>query len=108
MLNLYILFQPTRSAEESPVAKQPIPIELSDELQFRCAGFIQAEIERYVDLLDEERGEDGEDGSDDGSSSGLSDEDGTKIKKSKKGKKVEKKKVERAGSAGTSFQPGLR
>ncbi|KAF8607344.1 hypothetical protein BDV93DRAFT_488383 [Ceratobasidium sp. AG-I] len=110
LLNLYILFQPTRSAEEEPVSRQPIPMELSDELQFRCAGFIQAEVERYVDLLDEERGgeAEGDSGSDDGSSSGLSDEDGTKAKKSKKGKKGGKKKAERDESQGSQTLPQAR
>ncbi|KAG9082844.1 hypothetical protein FRC07_014077, partial [Ceratobasidium sp. 392] len=59
LLNLYILFQPSRSAEEPQATKQPIPMIISDELQLRCADFIQVEIERYVDLLDEERGNQG-------------------------------------------------
>ncbi|KAG8699732.1 hypothetical protein FRC08_005131 [Ceratobasidium sp. 394] len=109
LLNLYILFQPSRSAEEAQAAKQPVPMVISDELQLRCAGFIQAEIERYVDLLDEERGDQtGEDGSgsDGASSSELSDEDGTKIKKVKKGKKP--RKSERAGSEDSQTLPQAR
>lgn len=111
LLNLYILFQPIRSAEEGATSKQPIPMELSDELQLRCAGFIQAEVERYVDLLDEERGGDAEEadgsGSEDGSSSELSDEDGAKAKKSKKSRK-DAKKPERAESEGAQIPPQAR
>lgn len=100
LLNLYILFQPSRSAEDPQASKQPIPMVLSDELQSHCAEFIQNEIERYVDLLDEERGEGKGAGSEsDGNSSELSDEDGVKAKKSKKPKK-DAKKGERAESEG--------
>ncbi|KDN47581.1 hypothetical protein RSAG8_03371, partial [Rhizoctonia solani AG-8 WAC10335] len=87
LLNLGILFQPNRSAEDS-ASKQPIPMTLPDELQLRCKDYIQTEIEQYIDLLDEERDDGDESGSDD--SSDLSDEDGTKAKKSKKSKNAKK------------------
>ncbi|KAG8707915.1 hypothetical protein FRC09_001541 [Ceratobasidium sp. 395] len=108
LLNLYILFQPSRSAEEEQATKQPIPMTISDELQLRCADFIQTEIERYVDLLDEERGK-GEDGSgsDGTSSSELSDEEGVKTKKAKKTKK-DPRKSERAESEDSQALPQAR
>ncbi|CAE6479177.1 unnamed protein product [Rhizoctonia solani] len=107
LLNLCILFQPNRSAEEDSAFKQPIPMTLPDELQLRCKDYIQTEIEQYIDLLDEERGDDDEDksGSDDESSS-LSDEDGTKAKKSKKPKNA--KKPERGGSPSSKGLPQAR
>ncbi|QRV84927.1 cohesin protein [Ceratobasidium sp. AG-Ba] len=105
LLNLYILFQPSRSAEETQALKQPIPMVFSDELQVRCAGFIQAEIEKYVDLLEEEHGnKDRHSEDEESSSSELSDEDGTKAKKIKKAKKAPKK-VERAESQDTQLLP---
>ncbi|QRV98964.1 cohesin protein [Ceratobasidium sp. AG-Ba] len=105
LLNLYILFQPSRSAEETQASKQPIPMVFSDELQVRCAGFIQTEIEKYVDLLEEEHGnKDRHSEDEESSSSELSDEDGTKAKKTKKAKKAPKK-AERAESQDTQVLP---
>ena len=45
---------------------------MSDEMQYRCAGFVQAEIERYADELESEKppkegGSDAGDQSDSGS-----------------------------------------
>lgn len=95
LLNLYILFQPSRSGEEA--VKQPIPMTLSDELQLRCAAYMQGEVERYVDFLDEERGAEDEDESGSEESSGLSDQDGVETRRPKKAKK-DGKKPEQAGT----------
>ncbi|CAE6431345.1 unnamed protein product [Rhizoctonia solani] len=108
LLNLCILFQPNRSAEEDSASKQPIPMTLPDELQLRCKDYIQTEIEQYIDLLDEERGDDDEDKSDsDDDSSSLSDEDGTKAKKAKKSNK-NAKKPERVKSPSSKGLPQAR
>ncbi|CAE6429916.1 unnamed protein product [Rhizoctonia solani] len=108
LLNLGILFQPNRSAEEDSGSKQPIPMTLPDELQLRCKDYIQTEIEQYIDLLDEEGGDDSDDdksGSDDSSS--LSDEDGNKAKKPKKANKSGKK-PERTRSPSSKVLPQAR
>ncbi|CAE6491000.1 unnamed protein product [Rhizoctonia solani] len=103
LLNLCILFQPNRSSEDSG-SKQPIPMTLPDELQLRCKDYIQTEIEQYIDLLDEERGDDKESGSDN-DSSGLSDEDGNK-KPKKSNKRA--KKAEKSGSPSSNVLPQAR
>ncbi|KAJ1301134.1 hypothetical protein OPQ81_003546 [Rhizoctonia solani] len=106
LINLCILFQPNRSAEEDSASKQPIPLTLSDETQLRCRDYIQTEIEQYIDLLEEERDDDTDEdksGSDD-ASSGLSDEEGNKPKKPKKSAK----KPERSRSPNSKMLPQAR
>ncbi|RXW15379.1 hypothetical protein EST38_g10469 [Candolleomyces aberdarensis] len=53
LLNHHILFSPDQPAlpdgSTSPLAA--ISLSLDDEMQYRCAGYIQAEIERYSDFL---------------------------------------------------------
>lgn len=68
-------------------------ITLTDEVQYRCAGYIQAEIERYADKLEAEADEsEDEDGSDDDALSSEEEDEGENIKKnkSKKGRKAPK------------------
>ncbi|KZT59992.1 hypothetical protein CALCODRAFT_449346 [Calocera cornea HHB12733] len=68
LLTLYILFSPG----EVPGKKTPgsvLPLSLDDQLQYRCAGFMQAEIEKYADEVaeandDDEEPPQNEDGSD--------------------------------------------
>ena len=59
-MNLHILFCPAQSiapdGRELPTAA--LALTLDDETQYRCAGFVQAEIERYAEQLDE-NGSDG-------------------------------------------------
>lgn len=44
---------------------------MSDEIQYRCAGFVQAEIERYIEELEGERPDlEKDDGSEEDSDSG--------------------------------------
>jgi hypothetical protein len=57
-----VLFSPV-NAEDAGGTTLPIAafsLTLDDELQYRCAGYIQAEIERYAEFLDDS-GEDEED-----------------------------------------------
>ncbi|KAI6145125.1 hypothetical protein BKA82DRAFT_4170216 [Pisolithus tinctorius] len=57
LMNLYILFCPTLAAAED--GQRPptevLALQLDDEVQYRCAGFIQATIEQYAELLEDER-----------------------------------------------------
>ncbi|KAJ7135430.1 hypothetical protein C8R43DRAFT_1020987 [Mycena crocata] len=56
LVNVHILFGPA----------QNMAIPIDDEVQFRCAGYVQAEIERYADALAEpDEGEQVEDDDDD-------------------------------------------
>lgn len=54
-MNLHILFCPAQSAttDGSQLPTASLPLSLDDETQYRCAGFIQAEIERYADELEQ-------------------------------------------------------
>jgi len=69
LLTLHVLFGPA----VHPPGTEPSELHLTmdDETQYRCAGFVQAEIEKYADETKEEREvvEDKSDGSDAGSGS---------------------------------------
>ena len=50
-MNLHVLFCPTETVglDGSSFSTASLALNLDDEVQYRCAGFIQAEIERYVE-----------------------------------------------------------
>ena len=53
---MYTLFSAgSESAEpvETPLA--PLALSMGDEMQYRCAGFVQAEIDRYAEELEGDR-----------------------------------------------------
>ncbi|KAG6811622.1 hypothetical protein H0H92_006586 [Tricholoma furcatifolium] len=53
LLDLHVLFAPREAheADGTPLPIASISLSLDDEIQYRCAGYVQAEIERYVDNL---------------------------------------------------------
>lgn len=56
LMNLHILFVPVQAAgtEDATVSSTAVlPLTLDEETQHRCAGFIQAEVERYADEIEE-------------------------------------------------------
>lgn len=55
MLDLYVLFSPVNAvdSEGAPLPTAMVPLTLDDEIQYRCAGYMQAEIERYAELVSE-------------------------------------------------------
>ncbi|KAI6104669.1 hypothetical protein EV401DRAFT_1893265 [Pisolithus croceorrhizus] len=57
LMNLYILFCPTRPVTEDGqwLPTEILALQLDDEVQYRCAGFIQATIEQYAELLEDDR-----------------------------------------------------
>lgn len=68
LLDIHVLFTPSEivGADGAPLATSTISLSLDDETQYRCAGYVQAEIERYVDSLNESlEGEKSGKGSDD-------------------------------------------
>lgn len=103
-MNLHVLFAPE---VVDPSGPSPSPISamraltLDDEVQYRCAGFVQAEIERFAEELAEndqgdDQGQGADEDEDDESQHSGSEEDepapskkkkGTKAKKGKKGAK---------------------
>ncbi|KAF8892974.1 hypothetical protein BD779DRAFT_1609978 [Infundibulicybe gibba] len=60
LLDLHVLFSSaqTLDADGSLLPTASVALSLEDEIQCRCAGYIQAEIERYADTLEEEDGVD--------------------------------------------------
>ena len=57
LMTLHILFASSaeEDAEGKPLPLSSLALSLSDELQYRCAGFVQAEIERYAEELEESK-----------------------------------------------------
>ncbi|KAH6910734.1 cohesin subunit [Coprinopsis sp. MPI-PUGE-AT-0042] len=55
MLNIHVLFMPDQPPQPdgSPSPLSDVGVILDDEIQYRCAGYIQAEIERYAEYLEE-------------------------------------------------------
>jgi cohesin complex subunit SA-1/2 len=94
-MNIHVLFCPTETVAADgasfPIAS--LALSLDDEVQYRCAGFIQAEIERYAEELGETTpsAETSSDGDDDSSES---DDDQAAVKGKKnratRGKKATK------------------
>ena len=54
-MNIQILFCPAQSVapDGSPLPTAALALTLEEETQYRCAGFMQAEIERYAEDLEE-------------------------------------------------------
>jgi len=73
-----------------------LALALDDEVQYRCAGYIQAEIERYADALEDEtvaeetrQDEDGDSEDNDDNDEEVNDEDDKRAK----ARSVKKKKL---------------
>ncbi|KAL0946186.1 hypothetical protein HGRIS_012447 [Hohenbuehelia grisea] len=84
LLDLHVLFCAEQSvdADGSQLATASVALTMDDETQYRCAGFIQAEIERYTDLYGEKptQGHAGSDSEDTGEDEGSHKEEGKKAK----------------------------
>lgn len=82
------------SPDGTPLPIAELALQLDDETQYRCAGYIQAEIERYAEFLDDEDDEDKSQKSDDEGSDDDNDDapvaNGDKPVKSRKSKKIRK------------------
>ncbi|KIJ64745.1 hypothetical protein HYDPIDRAFT_28110 [Hydnomerulius pinastri MD-312] len=70
LMNLHILFCPTQatSPDGQSLPTEVLALQLDEEVQHRCAGFIQASIEQYADLLEDGRTVEEEENDDDDSS----------------------------------------
>ncbi|KAI0089427.1 hypothetical protein BDY19DRAFT_1070111 [Irpex rosettiformis] len=88
LMNLHILFCPAQSiapdGSELPTAK--LALTLDDETQYRCAGFVQAEIERYAEELAERKSDSVESDEQDSEREQSEEEGETKAIRSKKSK----------------------
>jgi cohesin complex subunit SA-1/2 len=93
LLDLHVLFASTNAFDPdgNPLQIASLALTLDDEVQYRCAGYIQAEIERYAEFLgnDDEDGDkseksDAEVGGDEEGSATAAKSTKTKPKKSRK------------------------
>uniref|UniRef100_D8Q7N8 SCD domain-containing protein n=1 Tax=Schizophyllum commune (strain H4-8 / FGSC 9210) TaxID=578458 RepID=D8Q7N8_SCHCM len=66
LLNIHVLFATgqTRAADGAVLPLASIPVTLDDEVQYRCAGFIQAEVEQYAESMGRGQKPINDDGSD--------------------------------------------
>lgn len=103
LLDLHVLFssKQTVAADGSPLPTASVALEMDDEVQYRCAGYIQAEIERYADTLADEAGDDDDGGDDEDEDDEGPDGDNTPGSKKKKQKSTvtKTKKAEKEGEA---------
>ncbi|KAF5348797.1 hypothetical protein D9756_009780 [Leucocoprinus leucothites] len=104
LLDLYVLFAPTQLNPDLEFVQteetDPMSLTLDDETQYRCAGYIQAEIERFAELLEEDaaRAETpSKRGSDDEHASGEDEDENarSKSKEKEKDKTRERKRSQR-------------
>ncbi|KAI0074611.1 hypothetical protein K474DRAFT_1765478 [Panus rudis PR-1116 ss-1] len=91
LMHIEILFCPPRGEGLNSPPTTLLALTMDDETQYRCAGFVQAEIERYAEELeelapDEEEDED-EDDDEDANNSDHDEAANTKKAKGKKGKR---------------------
>ncbi|KDQ07525.1 hypothetical protein BOTBODRAFT_119941 [Botryobasidium botryosum FD-172 SS1] len=100
LLSIHILFgkPPTLASGNLRSPLLSLPLEMAEDVQLRCAAFVQAEIERYAEELEQEADGGGKSDGDDtvqGESDSEEDEGrgGAKQKKAKKAKKAKAKKV---------------
>lgn len=86
-MHIHILFCPAQSAgvDDKALPTAALALSLDEEVQARCAGFVQAEIESYAEELESESPRD-EDSDSDKSGSDSDQDENAKTKKSKKGK----------------------
>lgn len=86
--------QPTTDSGDKG-EEDPFALVLDDETQYRCAGYIQAEIERFAELLEDDAARAGtpsKRGSDDEQASGEDEDDNNGRSKSKEKEKTAQRK----------------
>ena len=105
-MHIHILFCPAQSvgADGKALPTASLALSLDKEIQERCAGFVQSEIERYSEELEAETPRD-DDSDSDKSGSDTDQEDNAKTKKGKKGKG---KEVEKSPPPGKSQPASVR
>ena len=96
MLDIHVLCNSVSSAARDPDGQfADLRRTCSDELQARCAGFIEAEIDRYRDELQSQREVVNDDAEPEQDDSGSETDTGRPKKKTEKRKKVQKKAATR-------------
>jgi hypothetical protein len=92
LLDLHVLFSSSNavSPEGKPLPIASLALTLDDEVQYRCAGYIQAEIERYAEFLDDENEDENDESDKSDESDEQEDAEGDKVAKHPKTKKAKK------------------
>jgi hypothetical protein len=89
-MTLQVLFSKSRmAASEDDDETESLALQLDDEAQHRCAGFVQAAIERYAEILEEQTPGAANGVDSDSGSSTEGEESKTKRKKASKRKVAE-------------------
>ena len=103
-MDLHVLFsaKQTLSADGNPLPIASLALSMDDEVQYCCAGYIQAEIDRYAEFLDDNADEDDNQKSDADELSGDENEENPATKK--KEDKARKKAPRREGQISFSFE----
>ncbi|KAM0792165.1 hypothetical protein ACM66B_004862 [Microbotryomycetes sp. NB124-2] len=93
LLDIHVLCESISSPARDPDGQlSDLRAEMSDELQSRCAGFIEAELERYSEELSSLREQDQEGGAAGSDESGSETDTGTQKSKKKGSQKSQKQK----------------
>lgn len=105
-MNLHILFSPaqTASADGSASPTASLALTLDEEVQYRCAGFVQAEIERYAEELEVQSPQDDGDSDEDGSDDQGDDRGSAQPKKGNNRRKEKASKGEPSGKQSSLAQ----
>lgn len=106
---------PAPAPASKPKLPEQLRLECTSEVQHRCSGFLQSEMERYVDHLsqanagsaagsddEDEDGDEERDDEDEGGHAGSDDEENTASRRKKKKSKAAAKKSGKKGSASTA------
>jgi cohesin complex subunit SA-1/2 len=98
-MTLHILFCPmqTIAADGGLFPTASLTLTLDDEVQYRCAGFVQAEIEKFAEGIDDGTG----DANDDQSGTDGSDEDEAEERPPVKRKKIKEGKSKKVKEGAT-------
>ena len=102
-MNLHILFYPSQatSPHGDALPTEPLSLQLEEEVQQRCASFIQSSIEQYAELLEDGSRAEGEEPESEHNDSSEEEEPAPTAKDGKgKGKSITKPR------ARSSVKPG--
>jgi cohesin complex subunit SA-1/2 len=87
LLNLHILFCPPQDSQPEDLPRTSLSLALDEEVQLRCAAFVQTEIESFTEEVAVRSEAQGSDGSGDDGVSGDDDATPKKGGSGRKGKK---------------------
>jgi cohesin complex subunit SA-1/2 len=102
LLDLHVLFAAPDPQSDIVLPMASVSLTLDDEVQYRCVGYIQAEIERYAESLGSGAAKEGVEGEKDSDAEESS--DGEQADEAVKAKRAKGKKTLKEGSLGFLIQ----